>query len=407
MKCIEFLYFYLLPEQSPSPRSVSSTSSSSGESNLFPPSPLSSSTSSNESDGRISPSPVPHKKACSTHADIDINFVPQTPRKPPQPSPGYLTPSTTARRVSASTTSTPSLPTVPASPRVAASPSSHHLASMAESPHDLTCPSPREKRSSSQWARPDHADGSTVGLGFGLPKSSSIAVGLCQSDETAIDIAEPPTPTFSDPFSSDSRSSSGSSTVLASPRSPMISRSSTQPSLTIVQSSPRDPSTRQTSVRRVSRSPLAQSLTPGEPSLPDVQAQVKPLPSPQIKHSRTQSHFSGLPPAPPVPVKHERRQSLAPPSKPSPVESHRSPSRPHRAFPAGLTRGLPSSASSPNLASPLRASKRIPSDKRPPSSLAPVSESPRLPTKMVKSGKDLRSVEEKKELVSRAEDFAS
>lgn len=92
MKCIEFLYFYLQPEDTP--RSTSSSSSGS-DSPLFPPSPLSSSRSSSGSS--------PPRKEWS---DLDVPFVPRTPSRKPQPSLGFLTPTTSrvaSRRESSST----------------------------------------------------------------------------------------------------------------------------------------------------------------------------------------------------------------------------------------------------------------------------------------------------------------
>ena len=246
MKCIELLGLYLEPERSPSNRAVSSTStctSSSGESTLFPPTPLSPTTSSS-SDGRLSPSPAPpsNEKATAGYADLNIAFIPQTPRKPPQPKLGYLTPSTSSRRYSNSTSSTPI-------PRTTSSPSSRHLVTMTI-PDEGPPLTPKANRETAQWATSE----STLGLGLGLPRSTSV-----------------------------------------------------------------------------------------------------------------------------------RSQSLAPPTAPNAVQ--RSPSRPRRAFPSELTRGLPSAASSPNLASPLTASKCVHSASR---------------TISGKTGKDgkVRSVEEKKEFVS-------
>lgn len=132
MKCIEFLYFYLLPEQSPpSSRSVSSASgtsassdSSSGESALYPASPLDtpsprktrpiSRTASmvHLADNSSSQTTYPSERAAlgspqgsaprspkRSFKDLDIAFAPETPRKPAQPTLGFPTPS--MRRASA------------------------------------------------------------------------------------------------------------------------------------------------------------------------------------------------------------------------------------------------------------------------------------------------------------------
>lgn len=516
MKCVEFLYFYLLPEgATPSPaRAVSASSassSSSAESQLFPPSPLSSSTSSAGSNGRTSPSPNPnlvHESTSHEHyLDLDVPFVPQTPKKPVQPSLGYLTPSAASRRVSGSRLSTPSLASVPGSPnKVPPTPSTRVLPSSA---------------ASRRWSVIDAKDRTPVsnpGLGLGLPKSASMASGLDQTldtraqtpptpgsaipgalrrDLTAIKLDEISTATgmsFSDPFNApDSRSSSGSSTAM--PETPLMSdfgssmsRSSSQmqldqhPTVTV----------RKSSIKRSSRMPNVQSQqTPPIPQ--SSSSSIMPSASssrlsrgdmsgsesnpeggrqPRMRHSRTQSLLSGLPEVssstPPVPRLPRRNGGLpgsssmthglsvdslegfrmpsARAASPNPFQvpstpAHSSstsntpaaaaaPSRPRssdrsmpppaipspqlsqpttqkaliggtpakRGFPASLTKGLPPSSSSPNLATPLPlgASKRVISGARPSSGLTPSHPSP-MPALKVKG---VRSVEEKKELVS-------
>ncbi|WWC73901.1 uncharacterized protein I206_107873 [Kwoniella pini CBS 10737] len=402
MKCIEFLYFYLLPEQNDSQRVVScasSSSSSSTESTLFPPSPLSTSQAFMEPPsishtGRISPG---HPREL---ADIDMPFVPMTPRKAPQPNLGYLTPATRKSSVCISNSSTPSLPTVPASPRmpISQSTTSRGLAAMLDEMDDSTCPTPRSSRSS-RATSDDEKSG--VGLGLGLPKISS---GLVRSNTTQRYLssmaAGKESTAFIDPFNLSSTSershsgSSGSSTVVPTTASRSISRSSTQPSLTITDSNglPRSPSTtstigipRRTSVRRVSKSPLIHS------SLPESPEKQSPR-SPKIRHSRTQSHLSGLngmrkssiPPVPPLPMSNE--------------QTTRTPSNKSRAFPAELTRGIPPSASSPSLAggmTPLGASKRVISDKKNLQSSTRKDRSIEEKKKL----KDVKSVEEKKEML--------
>ncbi|WRT69877.1 uncharacterized protein IL334_006868 [Kwoniella shivajii] len=365
MKCIEFLYFYLLPEQNIPQRAVSTSSSSSTESTestLFPPSPLMTSQTLIEVP-TIGPTPrESHKELI----DLDMPFVPLTPRKPPQPNLGYLTPATRRSSVCTSNSSTPSLPVIPASPRVPISQSStsRGLAAMLD---EIDGPSARTPRSSRTDRNPNSTETSGIGLGLGLPKSTS---GLVRSSTVQRDISKPSrsgeslkstaSTTFTDPFSLTPKSersnsgSSGSSTVV--PASRNMSRSNTQPTLTLTDQNglPKDPSTsgvRHSSIRRVSRSPLVQSIIPESEDL-------KPR-SPKIRHSRTQSHLSGLPtqsvpPVPPLPTPNADK-----------VSQSRTPSKP-RAFPVGLTRGIPPSVSSPSLGvTPLGASKRIPSDKRP------------------------------------------
>ncbi|RXK34651.1 hypothetical protein M231_08095 [Tremella mesenterica] len=392
MKCIEFLYFYLLPEQN-SPQRATSTgstsSSSSAESTLFPPSPLSS-TESDSSARMVSPSPAAHvipsdNLAAKIHyPDIDIPFVPMTPRKPPQPNLGYLTPSTT-RRVSGSTT--PSLPTVPASPRVPASPSTKRLSSLAETSPDTTIvASSRKSQPARDWRRSSTADNMDAGLGFGLPSGQD---GMKRS-ATAIRLASH-APSFTDPFASSTPTSSSSTTPTPSAAPTPITRSTTQPSLVVSDSEAKPSHRRPSSIHRGPREP-PQSTTP------TITVPETPQPrTPKIRHSRTQSHMSSLAAhaeeAPPLPAPTPSR-GLAPPPNPSALT--RSPSsKPHRAFPAALTRGLPPSTSSPAL-TPLGMTKRVSSGGRPSLSVDKVEKN--LPHEKNK-GPGVKSVEEKKKLL--------
>ncbi|WWC92620.1 uncharacterized protein L201_007579 [Kwoniella dendrophila CBS 6074] len=437
MKCIEFLYFYLLPEQNEPQRVVSSSSTSSSsshssnESSLFPPSPLSSQNTielpkinSNSNDGRLSPTSNGHPKE---FADIDMPFVPMTPRKAPQPNLGYLTPSTRKTSICTSSgSSTPGLPTVPASPRVPISQSStsRGLAQMLDEMDNSSVATPRSSKSNRSTA--SNEENSSVGLRLGLPKSTS---GLVRSNTSQRDLTSTST-TFTDPFDSGSgrshSGSSGSSTIVPPSSSRSLSRSNTQPSLTITDQNglPKSPSIplsaangfgsirRVSTARRVSKSPLIQSNLPENES-PEKLAEPTPR-TPKMRHSRTQSHLSGLPsatssipPVPPLPL---------PISTPLPTPGSdkmlRTPSsKSGRAFPAELTRGnLPSSISSPSLVSnssgvtPLGASKRIPSDKRPPPLTTASSRKEFIKPNITKMEekrkiKDLKSVEEKKEML--------
>nr|XP_018260048.1 uncharacterized protein I303_06965 [Kwoniella dejecticola CBS 10117]OBR82206.1 hypothetical protein I303_06965 [Kwoniella dejecticola CBS 10117] len=401
MKCIEFLYFYLLPEQNEPQRAVSSasssSSSSSNESTLFPPSPLSTSQNSIglpkiAPDGR---SPSPSSLHPRGLADLDLPFVPMTPRKAPQPNLGYLTPATRKSSVCTSASSTPGLPTVPASPRlpISQSTTSRGLAAMLDEMDTSDCPTPRSNRSNKVVSDEEKSE---VGLGLGLPR--------IQSDRSTT------MTTFIDPFNAATTSersysgSSGSSTIVPIPHSRTISRSSTQPSLTITDTNglPRSPSTssgmsttRRSSIRRVSKSPLIQSNVPESPEKGRTKLSESPGPRPaKIRHSRTQSHLSGL---------SSSRKSSIPPVPPLPANSEqmaRTPSNKVRAFPAELTRGIPPSASSPSLANgmtPLGPSKRVVSDKQK-ISFSLRKERP-LDEKKKKTPGDVKSVEEKKEML--------
>ena len=501
MKCLEFLYFYLLPENSTQPRSVSAgsaasqSSTSSGESLLYPPSPLSSSAGSIGSSGRISPSPLPlsaRPHPLSKHnavaeavtekerhfEDLDMPFIPQTPKKKPQPSLGYLTPS--SRRISGGNSFvaslTPSLEPVPASPREYVD-SPHKSQSSRKSSQETGGREQAGEPDKRRWSVVDGGSRSSeVELGLGLPKSASVTTSLASQaegsasgnsvkrDVTAIKIDR----SFVDPFS-DRSSSSGSSTVVPSGayRQPIgsgMGRSRTTSNLSDMANDTQresgskiyspNVSSRRLSVRRPSK--LVQVSTPDSPELPpSTSTTITATPTstsssrlvprdPKMRHSRTQSHLSSLsslvppmplPPVPPSPTSssisssaaNPRRRSTPPSS--SPATSHPSftsftttsnssetpvpqtpkrktsqesnigaplPTPARRAFPIELTRGIPSSASSPSLVVPLGAARRIPSERRGDVSASSVQHG-------VKGGnkeKEVRSVEEKKELVS-------
>jgi hypothetical protein len=260
-----------------------------------------------------------------------------------------------------------------------------------------------------------------VELGLGLPEATASArSNSTKRDVTAIYLGPSQggdsTESASDPFDSPS--------PVAPPTPRGLSRSSTQPSVTIIHSSPRVPTvaSRQPSMRRVSKSPLAQSAVPEESSEPKLKSAVREVRPPRIRHSRTQSHLSALalpvdvPPVPPLPTLPSLSQASstssssfapslasAPTHTSVPTAMDRTPSRPRKAFPTELTRGIIPSASSPNLASPLAPSRRIPSGKRPAPPSSPgkrggnEKDALGLP---LPNGKGVRSVEEKKELVS-------
>jgi hypothetical protein len=454
MKCIEFLYFYLLPENSPQAQpqrntSVSSTStSSSAESQLFPPTPTAGDFDplpSPTTPSRRHRAPTPDGQSKLPYADLDITFVPQTPQKPHQPSLGYLTPST--RRVSGSSTTSLSVPPSPRHPP--SSPSHRRLASVADT----------------------ESESENSGLGLGLPRSDT-AVKLSSRPSHTREIpairlqSDASSTNTSNPFdtrssNAPSTSSSGSSTVM--PGSRGMSRSLTRSALSDETAVPDGPS-RTPSMRRVTQSPSMQSVASTESSTQER--------APKVRHSRTSTQLSDLAHRPrPSGSAHLSRASVSHPrtsgllsdsgtDSPQPEVSHlsrhrvsrsstsaqlsdlisdssvstseagrppksrpslRTPSHlsstisknlspdtsmppppvpkptPRKGFPVGITKGLPSAISSPNLNSPLLASKRIPSGQSQ-SHLNPNSNSSDKPKN---SGvKPVKSVEEKKELVS-------
>jgi hypothetical protein len=501
MKCIEFLYFYLLPEQSsvPAQRATSSSSTSttsSTESQLFPPTPV------NDDTDLCPATPSRRHRTSSSdqkapYSDLDITFVPQTPQRSVQPNLGYLTPST--RRASGSSNISLSVPPSPCgAPR---SPSHHRLMSVT-----------------------DTSDSDNSGLGLGLPRSDTaklISRETVQKDIPAINL---PDDDVSNPFrsaSSHTTSSSGSSTVM--PGSRGISRSSTHSAMSSATGV-----SRTSSMRRISDAPSSsrrssadESTVPSKERAPRVRhshtsAQLAAIPSEsrtsesakppraRMSHSRTSSQLSDTaneslssevqrpshrvsrsgtsaqlsdlvngpslsdkpaegraarprssihpidtssnatprpthrpmsrsstsvhlgnlttdstasdasrPAKPRQSLSHARTPSLLagsskspspdtsmppPPSPNTSMPAPPSPSTsmppppvpkptPRKGFPAGITKGLPSAISSPNFNSPLLASKRIPSGK-----LVEKRSSSKL--------KEVKSVEEKKELVS-------
>lgn len=154
MRCLEFLYFYLLPEQTapsddPSLRSASGSSSTATSSEPYPPSPISTSTRIDDSRELLSRSPVvitgigmddpASAFLAASRMSSQSAFIPQTPKKKSQPSLGFATPSARShlRQASGSALSglghahtpggksdgsrrsiTPTLETVPPSPEV-------------------------------------------------------------------------------------------------------------------------------------------------------------------------------------------------------------------------------------------------------------------------------------------------
>ncbi|KAI9634770.1 cell division control protein 14, SIN component-domain-containing protein [Dioszegia hungarica] len=368
MKCIEFLYFYLLPEHqsrslSSSTRSVSTATSRSTSSSdsLYPPSPLDRSSYAKESPTIVHPSRSPNPTG-----DLDLHFVPQTPRKKVTPNLGYLTPSSRRGSGGASAKSTPALQTVPASPI------------------DRGGSTPKANRRMSGDAE--------VGLGLGLPNTSAGAGGI-KRDVTAIHlgslVASP------EPVSPRHRQADG-----RAPRSPTssgkMSRSSTQPNISVLHSSQRQAHSRTSSqLSSHTDSPSSLPPAPHAPRIPEPK-------SPRLGHSRTSSHLSALAPDPPSGLSRSPSALLVPSASHSRVPSaegvgmERTPSKARRAFPSELTRGLlPMPTSSPKP-TPLGNSRRLPSrSERSASSIAPASSG------QGQAGPDgaVRTVEEKKELL--------
>ena len=410
MKCLEFLYFYLLPEGSKPSRVVSSSSTSSSSStnpHLYPGEPFTPVFTS-DSDGRTTPTIVP----ASRFHDLDIPFVPQTPQHPARHALGFPTPNH-SRRISGSLGATPSLAPVPGSPAL-------HSPRTKVRPVDGDRPSSRNDRPVSRnsdvstgsrderrWSAVDLSKASH-GLGLGLTKSTSV-VNVADRRHGAVSPA--------DPFLADSRSSSGSSTAKppntsmgsttptssssasdAAAPSGRMSRSSTQPNFTSeIKLDSANVTARRPSIKRAQK-----SSTPSVPS--STSSTDSPRRStahaaeggtdgavsrpPKIRHSRTQSHLSGLdrqsmPPPTSIPPRKSsgemdpaRRTSLTPTTTPDgqpmlkssgllaassePVELPKSaeprPSPAKRAFPSGMTKGLPPSISTPNLSNLARLS---------------------------------------------------
>ncbi|XAO22083.1 hypothetical protein I312_100848 [Cryptococcus bacillisporus CA1280] len=355
MKCIEFLYFYLLPEQQDSntdKRNVSNSSvSSTTSSELYPPSPPTLSRTKppiTVTTSAVNTSDVPNPNDTADKlGDIDVPFIPQTPVKKPRPNLGYLTPAT--RQVSGASantsSSTPGLPTVPASPSSPAvfstivppsprepkggmmsSASSTGLARMLDEDVLLSSPVSGARIPARLKHRDDNVAGK-VGLGIGPPNLDMTGATSKTRGGTS-----------NDPFNFTVRSkrsnsgSSGSSTVVPSTASLAISESSTRPPWVVLSGGKRSGEARvsarlgrSASLRREvspSPSPLASSSFPiahashlekerdaegqtqrqrgGSSGLAMVSGTPRSSTSSRSRHSRAQSHASGLSLRPPI-----------------------------------------------------------------------------------------------------------
>ena len=422
MKCLEFLYFYLLPEGVQTNRVVSNastSSSSSTESYLYPMSPFTPVIDS--SDGRVTPTIV-----TSQFHDLDIPFVPQTPQHSARHSVGYPTPSHSRHISSSFSSNTPSLVAVPASP-ISASKSPVRKVRQLDDDRPSSRASDgaiRSERHKPQledrrWSAVDLTKLNNPGLGLGMTKSAT-AINLVSSRtgkaEQSKSSGSMQDPFASSPASKESRSSSGSSTVVPfdasvststpdsrSTVSSGLNRSSTQ--LNFQPDLPANVTSRRPSIKRYPK-----SSTPAMSSNPSAESPRKHRESrpPGMRHSRTQSALSGLdrkdrlsmpPPAAPPPrlSAEERRPSLTlsvhVPEAPLAMRSSSSqsthsaqkaqsprsarssitpdtsrvseqgippdngprPTPARKAFPSGMTKGLPPSISTPNFASNLSA----------------------------------------------------
>ncbi|WVO19543.1 uncharacterized protein IAS62_000831 [Cryptococcus decagattii] len=394
MKCIEFLYFYLLPEQQDSntdERNVSNSSvSSTTLSELYPPSPPTLSRTKPPitiTTSAVNTSDVPKSNATADKlGDIDVPFIPQTPVKRPRPNLGYLTPATRqVSGVSANTSSsTPGLPTVPASPSSPAvsstivppsprepkggmmsSASSTGLARMLD--EDVLSSPVAGARIPARLKHRDDSVSGKVGLGIGPPNLDMTGATSKTRGGTS-----------NDPFNltvSSKRSNSGtsgSSTVVPSTASLAISESSTRPPWVVLRGGKRSGEARvsarlgrSASLRREvspSPSPLASSSFPtahashlekerdgegqtqrqrgGSSGLAMVSGIPRSSTSPRSRHSRAQSHASGLSLRPPI----GSSESASVPS----IDIPPVPGLPG-SVPANLTKGMVPSASSPGL----------------------------------------------------------
>ncbi|TYJ59163.1 hypothetical protein B9479_000152 [Cryptococcus floricola] len=363
MKCIEFLYFYLLPESEANQRLIASSNADVSNGSLYPPPPPS---LGNNRHG-------PHSKPGQAELDdVNVAFVPMTPRKRPQPSLGFLTPA--HRHVSGtsySSSSTPALPPISgspiATPQVKVSQSSTGLSRLLDED------SPTERMTPRSESMNRGSSDESGRLGLGMPRT-----GMSRSS-TRPNMSGLST----DPFnlaSSSERShsgSSGSSTVVPSHGIP---RSQTQ----MLSSRPASRLGRSESLRRVSPSPAPREGTAQKSRDGSSGSSLAPR-TPRTRHSRTQSHLSGLPPPPPASI----------PDVPVVPSAHKpGPSKP-RAFPANLTRGLPPSMSTPSLAGMAASPKVV---------LGPAKRVSSITQKAVEKGHkegEIKSVAEKKEMLGK------
>ncbi|CAK9782964.1 hypothetical protein CC85DRAFT_286936 [Cutaneotrichosporon oleaginosum] len=332
MKACEFLYFYLQPEdgaeESKLPAPAEPPASAVDVSRFQTPEPQ----SFVADNGR-----APSRSGTETPRDTDLPFIPQTPRKPPKPTLGFQTPSAHRfeREVPANTSGT-SLAPVPPSPR-----------SSDEDDGSLT------KRDSAAWLAAQRKMADRVSSASS--EFSQASTGSSASSATIVPTkraghrpsmsasAVPPSAAVSRsssrssraPSSGVSRTSSSSGGNVASPAKSAMPTSSAKPSAsssllskpkaTTQHSLDTDPALVARRGSRHSKSPLAQSTTPGE--------MVRPPPV-----SRAPSTAPGTPGP-------SRSSSSTPAFQRS------------KGFPAELTKG----ALPPSSPAPLAPSRRVPS----------------------------------------------
>lgn len=377
MRCLEFLYFYLLPEQTtpasddPSLRSASGSSATTASSEPYPPSPLSTTSRIEDSRDLLARHSVSREFDEPSSAFLAQSrmssqpaFIPQTPKKKSQPALGFATPSAHAhaRKSSGSNISaigygqagagvtasgsaasrrsiTPTLETVPPSPEVFVQARQVNDASTSETSRDLGTPirkggSTGSKGSSELRRSSTMVDLSAMGDGNGDRRVTAIH----QKRTSDAHASKPPTParrsmpppasparflqaSDAPPVPSTPRRSSGDSA--STPR-----RSSTMQALDQAGSSRTQPSQRApTASTNVFKIPSTPSSTPA--GLPSAPATPKSSKAPRIRHSLAPSHTytslstAGAPPVPLVKTPSSSRTG----SRGSDAEGARTPSR--------------------------------------------------------------------------------
>ncbi|KAL1412595.1 hypothetical protein Q8F55_000342 [Vanrija albida] len=395
MKCCEFLYFYLLPEGATAMPDLAAKVPMSVLAGLSPgaalPPSLDSSTSSAATANGPSLPPSPNRSRLTSEApraaspdrrwaDLDLPFVPETPRKPPKPSLGFQTPATN-RRASNLNSSASSNAMTPAATPALKSERRRSTAPRSDDEGSLT------RRDSAAWAAVSKTGlgganlqrrRSTASQGYtsegGSRKSSAAGGSRSSSGSSSSTVTAVPRRLGSQVSPQSRESSMTPSSAAPSPRvlapspavapssaTPRLPRSSTQPTLASADTGSiiRRPS-------KLSKSSLAEPVLETSQALhaPRVPSQAPPAPS------ATPSTPAGRPPR----MRHSRTQSALADLGGTPIQRS-------RGFPSDLTRGaLPGAPS--NSPAPLSPARRVSSGHR-----------PALPKG------DMRSVEQKKNML--------
>lgn len=402
MKCCEFLYFYLLPEGATAMPDLAAKVPQGVLAALAPgaalPPSLDSSTSSAATANGPSLPPSPNRSRLTSEAprlaspdrrwaDLDLPFVPETPRKPPRPSLGFQTPATNRRASNlnssaSSNAMTPATPALKSERRRSTAPRSDDEGSLtrkdsaawaAVSKTGLGGANLQRRRSTaSQGYTSESGSRTSSGSGSRTSSGSSSSTVTAVPRRLASQVSPPSRESSMTPSSA-----APSPRVLApspaggpSPGMPRLPRSSTQPTL----ASSADTGSIIRRPSKLSKSSLAEPVleTSQAAQMPRVPSQA-PSQTPFVSSVTPSTPAAGRPPR----MRHSRTQSALADLGGTPVQRS-------RGFPSDLTRGMLPGAPT-NSPAPLSPARRVSSGARP---------------KAVPAKGDMRSVEQKKNMVS-------